>query len=710
MRLCRLVALAAGLYVSLFAYARASVTHSSSFQAVKTAEAPAHDASLQDPVWNHALKADGFFNSSERRPASLPTTAYFLYDDRNVYVAFHCIQNGVPITATQHLDNAGIATDDHVTLWLDTSGNGSRTYAFSVSPRGVHDEQSSENARYAPSWESTAIVSPNGDYNALMIIPLANLRAQHTLVQNWRINFVRYIAARNDEYTWAYESTLSDVSVPQYWPTISGIRVASRATRPRARADAYVLESAGSQRNIFQNGIGRFQPMNPRLLGIDATYPFTDTLAFVGTLNPDFSNVEQDQLTIAPQEFQRFFTEYRPFFAEGAGFINSLPQMGIFGPANELFYTPSIGVFNRGLKVEGTAGRTSIGALNAVGPGLNDSAFGYAYQQPNNTLTLAAEGVLARHPGVNDDTIGFGVGHTNAHSGVIALASVASESGSLVTDSSASRSLNAGGGIQNNHFLLYGGYADIGPQYSPVDGFTQINDIRGLVSLLQYHQSGSTSSPIKRYTLMSVLDRYFDRNGQVHQADVAAIIDMDFKNLLTVHAFAGPSELRFYDTGYPDYTGGQTLWFNRRMIGLGYREDSPSPTTASYAWGPFAGYFVQQWNSAASRSFGVYSVSAEYDANIEHAVPGGPAVDSQWLRRFSLVRSFGRNASLAIGVRSINGRGGLADPGTNLSFSYQQRFANEDRLYVVYGTPAAAQTLHRFIIKYVFHAGGESGT
>jgi hypothetical protein len=308
MRLCRLVAIAAVLCFLLFGYADAWVTHSTSFQAVKTAAAPARDASLQDPVWNHALKADGFFNSSERTPASLATTAYFLYDDKNLYVAFHCVQSGVPITATQNLDNAGILSDDHVTLWLDTSGNGSRTYAFSVSPRGVHDEQSSENARYAPSWESTAIVSPNGDYNVLMIIPLADLRAQHASVQNWRLNFVRYIAARNDEYTWAYESTQSNVSVPQYWPTISGIRIASGAARPRPRADAYVLESAGTQRNIFQNGIGRFQPMNPRLAGIDVTYPFTDTLAFVGTLNPDFSNVEQDQATIAPQEFQRFFT------------------------------------------------------------------------------------------------------------------------------------------------------------------------------------------------------------------------------------------------------------------------------------------------------------------------------------------------------------------------------------------------------------------
>jgi hypothetical protein len=418
------------------------------------------------------------------------------------------------------------------------------------------------------------------------------------------------------------------------------------------------------------------------------TYPFTNTLAFVGTLNPDFSNVEQDQATIAPQEFQRFYTEYRPFFAQGAGYINAVPTTGIAGPGNSLFYTPSIGVFNRGVKIEGTSGRNALGVLNAIGPGVDDTAFGYAYTLPDNSLSLSTEGVLARHTDASDNSFGAGVATTNPHSGVFTSTHLLSEVGT---------SFQSVAGIQTSRFTSFVMYQDTGAHYAPIDGFTPINDVRGPAISVNYHGTGSESSPILRYTITGAADRLVARDGSVHEADVFGMLDMDFKNLITLHAFAGPSEL-------------SGLWYNRRMIGLGYREDTSSPTSVSYFWGPFGGMWVQQLNSSLARSFGVYGISLEFDGNIERASPGAPVFDSQWLRRVSLTRAFGRDASLAVGVRSINGRGGFADPGTNLAFSYQQRFANEDMLYLVYGTPAAAQTLHRFIFKYVFHVGGETGT
>ncbi|HKU66824.1 MAG TPA: hypothetical protein VJP85_03515 [Candidatus Baltobacteraceae bacterium] len=651
---------------------------------MKATSPPSLSASLADRVWQTALRVDSFVDFSDRRSAQLQTVAYLLYDDKNVYVAFHCAQRGVPITATQNVDNAGVGSDDHVAFLVDTSGNGSRTYEFEVSPKGVHDESASENARYAPRWQSLAAVLPGGDYNVLMVIPMRDLRAQRAAVQRWRINFVRYVAARSARYTWAYEPAQTDVTSAQNWPVLDGLRIAAGATRPRPHADPFLLQSFG-------------QSQIDRHAGIDVTYPFTDTLAFVGTLDPDFSNVEQDQATIAPQEFRRFLTEYRPFFAQGASYINALPNIEFGGPGNSMFYTPSIGVFDRGLKIEGTAGRNAVGVLNALGPDLNDTAYGYAYTLPDKSLSISSEGVLARHAGVDDNTAGLGVTTSNPHSGVFTMARYASESGTAIADPSASHALLAVGGVQNNRFTAYAMYQDVGAQYSPLDGFTQLHDARGPGVWIAYHGNTSDSSPIKRYTVTAAADRQIASDGTVHEADVFGMIDMDFKNLITLHAFAGPSEL-----------SGQ--WYNRRMIGLGYKEDTSSPTQVSYYWGPFGGMWVQQLNSSLVRSFGTYGISLEFDGNIERTARGGPIFDSQWLRRISLTRSFGRDAALALGIRSINGAGGFADPGTNLALSYQQRFANEDLLYLVYGTPAASQTLHRFIVKYVFHLGGESGT
>ena len=61
-------------------------------------------------------------------------------------------------------------------------------------------------------------------------------------------------------------------------------------------------------------------------------------------------------------------------------------------------------------------------------------------------------------------------------------------------------------------------------------------------------------------------------------------------------------------------------------------------------------------------------------------------------------------------MRSINGNGGFAVPGTNLAATFHRHWSNGNELYLDYGTPAATSILNRFIRKYVFHVGPLAGT
>ncbi|HLI97401.1 MAG TPA: DUF5916 domain-containing protein, partial [Candidatus Baltobacteraceae bacterium] len=425
-----------------------AVTQSDAFTAVKVTSPPSL-ASVSGP-WLNGVNARDFFDFTDRRPARYATQAYLLYDDRYLYVAFHCVQSGTPITAAQRVQHAGVGSDDHVGFQIDTAGNGTRTYQFRVNPIGVHDESSTENARYAPTWQSSARIDAAGNYDAFLVIPLSAIRAQGGSVQRWRFNFERFIAAANADQTWAYSPAMQSITAVQYWPWLTGIRVSASATRPQPQADAYVLQSAGSQAEVFQNGIGQFEQMHARPLGLDVTYPFTNTLAFVGTLNPDFSNVEQDQTTIQLQEFQKTYTEYRPFFAQGAQYINAVPQISVFpGSGNLLFYSPSIGVFDRGLKVEGTAGNSALGVLNVVGPGIDDNAAGYAYTTDNGDLSFSEQSVLANHFDLRDEVNAFGMQRLNRHSGEETQVEFASEDSS---DDGSAHDFNLSEGLQNQHF------------------------------------------------------------------------------------------------------------------------------------------------------------------------------------------------------------------------------------------------------------------
>lgn len=676
--------------------------HTMRFTAVKAVSAPPMEPGAHAAVWQSALKASSFENVTTREPAKYETAAYFLYDDKNLYVAFHASQRGVPIVAAQTVDNAGVLSDDHVTFSVDTSGNGTRVYNFRATPKGVHDESSSENARYAPDWTSLAKMQADGSYDVLMVIPLSDLRAQSAPVQRWKMNFARFIAATNDQYSWAYESTQSSVADASFWPQVDGIKVVAAATRPKPHADIYALASAGSQNHAFQNGIGNFIDTKPRGVGVDVTVPITNTMAFVGTLNPDFSNVEQDQTSIAPQMFQRQYQEYRPFFAQGAQYINTLPQVSINGIADTLFYTPSIGIFNRGLKVEGTAGHNAIGALNVTGDGFNDTAFGYKFDRPDNTLRIGVEGVMANHTGVKDDTAGISLSANNPHSGQFTIAELNHENNSA---NGAASYLFASEGVQTAKYFAAVDYRDIAPGFDPIDGYTAIDDIRGPRAILQYNGVGGKHGAVKSWNAGLLVDRFVDREGQVREYDAGGNIGVTLQNQLSVMFSGGPSGLRF-DTS----PAGDVVPFSLRSVMLGYKDGSPSPIDASYSWGPFGGGYLQQMTLSSSQQFGVYGISFEYDGSIEHASLL-QAYDTQWLRRVSLTRSFGRNTSLAIGLRNVNGWGGFATPGTNLALSFHKRFANLDELYVDYGTPAApGNTIHRLILKYVFHAGGATGT
>ncbi|HEV3089665.1 MAG TPA: hypothetical protein VGX96_20855, partial [Candidatus Elarobacter sp.] len=311
---------------------RAAVSAGASFTAVRAPHPLPLDPSLSDPAWQIGrIPSDGMWNVTTRTPAGLGTSIYLLYDDRNVYAGFHAEQPGIAIVAGQTAHNVGFGIDDFVGVAIDTSGAGNAVYLFETTPGGVRYQQASENARYNPRWQSAARIDGTA-WNAVLIVPLNVMRLPGGAHKSWRFNFVRNVAARGEHLTWAYDGLMLDGPVgsswpsttdARYWPrfTFDGITASGAASRPRPHAEIYALGSAGTDRMQFEQGNGTFRPQNVRATGADVTVPLTSTINFVGTVNPDFSNVEVDQQTIVPQEFARQLTEYRPFFAQGASFV-----------------------------------------------------------------------------------------------------------------------------------------------------------------------------------------------------------------------------------------------------------------------------------------------------------------------------------------------------------------------------------------------------
>lgn len=700
------------------------------FTAVRAPHPLALDPSLRDPAWARGrIQPDAFWNLTRHALAQHATQMYVLYDDHNLYVAFHAEQASVPIVADQTTNKVGFGLDDFVGIGIDTSGAGNQVYYFFTTPRGVRYQQASENVRYSARWQSAAEIDGT-NWNAVLIVPWSVMRLPSG-AHGWRFNFLRSLASVGEHYTWAYNGLMVDGTIPtgwpvftdaQFWPTIGASDINAAAfARPKPRAEIYALGSAGSQRSYVQQANGTFLPQSLHPLGADVTVPLTNTMNFVGAVNPDFSNVEVDQLTIAPQEFQRELQEYRPFFAQGASFV-SPSQIGFStptGPGNAIFYSPSIGPFYDGAKVEGSFGLQSLGILNVRGFNetngntFDDTAYGYKHALPDGTFSYWIDGVLADHSIEGDDaTTDVGITGRDNKTGFTWGSDQTLERGSWVPITGIAHSSLDFIALNRPNLQTAVGYNNLTPNFNPIDGITFNSDIHGFQGFIE--ALGATKWA-KNFTAILNGDRWFDESGAIHEVDTLAQVTATFNNGFSIDNL-GPSVgiLRSYDgnyfTGYPGYRDPQDERFNLFTSAFGYKDGTQHPIDFSYSFGPFGGNDTHLFSLTTARTVGHYSLSLEYDGTYERPFSTG-VLDSQFLRRVSLGRSISAESNVSISLQSINGLGGFAPSvGTNIAFAYHQRFTDGNELFVNYGSPAAYSTLHRLIVKYVFHAGGDAGT
>jgi hypothetical protein len=694
--------------------AAASVDRTNTFAAARVSATPKFDPAFADPAWKNAVTATGFFNLTTRRPATLDTTAYLLYDSQNLYVGFAARQTGVALHANQTTNQIGFGQDDAVGIGIDTSF-GQQVYFFEATPRGVRYQQSSESTRYDPPWQAVTAVD-GSNWSAMFTIPLKDLRSAGGKT-TWRINFIRIVAGVGEHYTWAYDGLMQDGQPPnwpaftdaRFWPSLSDLEVTASATRPKPRAAIYGLESAGRDRNVFQQANNTFATQSVRNYGLDLVYPITSTLAAVGTLNPDFSNVEVDQQTIQPQEFPRNLTEYRPYFAQGAQyFTNTAYALGNdVQPQDLVFYSPSIGPFDRGLKVEGTFGDQSLGLLSVrstiPGSVLDDQAFGYKHITADRTFLYWVDGVLAHHDIGNDSTVESGIAGRNLASGLVWGYDQSLEQKRLSIDPGDlfAFARNEFVDVHKPNYEVNVDYMDIGPGYAPLDGFTEVNDIRGLEGFTDFTTS---FKGIKNWTGFFTADRFLNHLGDVKEADFFGTTDIFTNNLFHLNLTQQTSSL-----DDPILTGGVMLPFNQSSFTLGYKDGTSSPIDFFYAEGPFSTFFLQQFNASTTRPIGEHlNLSLIYAGTEERSEPIG--VNGQMLRSVALGESFGPDTNLTLALRSINGTGGFALPGVNFAAGFHTKFRSGSELFVNYGTPAATVSLNRFIVKYVLRIGGGEGT
>ncbi len=378
-------------------------------------KAPVIDGKLDDEIWKQATVLKDFYQvqPGDNIAPSKPTEVMLGYDSKFLYVAFHCYDEPDKVRATiPKRDN--IFNDDYVGILFDTFNDKRKAYEFDFSPLGVQADgiwTDGQGEDFNPDivMESKGTLTTDG-WTVEVAIPFKSLRYVVGKDKLWGAHFFRRIKRFNNELTmwmpinrdissWlAQEGHLSDmdgISTERTLELIPSLTLSETATRKGTLSPAQLAGGLLDPGRLVNAPI-KFDP------GLTGKFSITPNITLDFAVNPDFAQVESDQLVVqANQRFPIFFSEKRPFFLEGIDIF----QTQIAAVHTRTIIDPDLAV-----KLTGKVDRNTFGLLLASdnGPG-NFSPEERLTADPRFVGKNASIGILRlkRDIGKKDSFIGF---------------------------------------------------------------------------------------------------------------------------------------------------------------------------------------------------------------------------------------------------------------------------------------------------------------
>ena len=303
------------------------------------------DGKFDTKVWSGADSAYSFIQMEPKpgEPASEATSAWFGYDGENVYAVFKCYQRTQLIAKNQSRD-ALSKNDDEVGLVIDTYNDNRTGYGFIVNPLGtqvdfkINDDGNNIDLNWDTEWKC-AVAEFSGGWCTEIMIPLNSLKYKKGL-DTWGINFGRVI--RSDFETSYWTGPLSNDFRISQGGKVTGINTTGR--KMQLTLFPYLSVFKTTREKIKVDGGG------------DVKWQITPNVSLNGTVNPDFSTVEADQVQINLTRYELSYPEKRLFFQEGNEMYNTRFRT---------FYSRRIQDIDFGERLNGKVGGYQFNVVNA---------------------------------------------------------------------------------------------------------------------------------------------------------------------------------------------------------------------------------------------------------------------------------------------------------------------------------------------------------
>ncbi len=301
------------------------------------------DGIIDESVWREADTAGNlwqFFPVDSVR-AKHQSEIRLLYDEHYLYAAIRAeVPDDKFVVSSLRRDFDG-SSNDNVTIMFDTFRDGNNAFLFGVTPYGVQREAflseggvttEGFNSTWDIKWQTESKMYKD-QYVVELAIPFTSLKFTEgdTL---WRFQLYRFDFQTNEQSAWAHIPQNHNLSALAFMGDLVFEKPLGKSHTPVAIIP-YV--NALSLKDFETDGI-----KNKLKFGGDAKVAIGNGMNLDITLNPDFSNVEVDDIFTNLTRFEIFLPEKRQFF------IDNNDLFGSFGYKVDVipFFSRRIGLAN----------------------------------------------------------------------------------------------------------------------------------------------------------------------------------------------------------------------------------------------------------------------------------------------------------------------------------------------------------------------------
>lgn len=293
--------------------------------------------------------------------ASLPSEVWILATPEGLAVAFRNLQPPSVPRTRQKVQRDFEEQVDRVNLIVDYDGDGRTGYNFTVaSTGGIADAIVSNENQFNDDWDGNwrhAVAEDDEGWTVEMLIPwyIAPMRKGENGMRTVKLYVDRVIGSTGERSAWPsasfarprFLSDFAPVEMPQYSQSLLAIT-------------PYV---SGLYDNV--NGNGEFDG------GADLFWKPNGQFQLSATVNPDFGQVESDDLVVNFDATEIFISDKRPFFTENQGlfefttpsdYSQLLYTRRVGGPADD---GNGAGDITAAIKLNGSVGATKYGVFAA---------------------------------------------------------------------------------------------------------------------------------------------------------------------------------------------------------------------------------------------------------------------------------------------------------------------------------------------------------